>query len=294
MKIEEAIENYLRILHVERGLSSDTIADYRSDLALFCRTFPNKKDTSDLSEYDLTDFAIAQDDESRAAATVARRLSCLYRFYRYLAEEGLMEAPPDHPTRPKLPKRLPGTLSMEEVDDLLAEPDDTNESGARDKAMLETMYASGLRVSELVDLKLEDINVQARILTVRHGKGAKQRSVPISEFALDALLHYINNFRVQNPGKRSPYVFLNRRGTPVSRVYFFKQVKKYAVQAGIDYPVSPHTLRHCFATHLLEGGMELRVVQELLGHTHLSTTQIYTHVSSRRIASAYERYAKRR
>ena len=294
MNLQEAIDKYLRVLAVEKGLSEDTIASYKSDLALFCRTFPEKQDTTDLYTYDLTEFAMRQDEEARAASTVARRLSALYRFFRFLADEELMEAPPDHPSRPKLPKRLPTALSFDEVEALLDQPDASNESGARDKAMLETMYACGLRVSELVSLCLKDINVKARIIVIRHGKGAKQRSVPISEFALEYLLDYINNYRVHNAGHKGPCIFLNRQGDPISRVYFWKQIKKYALDAGIDKEVSPHTLRHCFATHLLEGGAELRVVQELLGHTHLSTTQIYTHVSSRRISEAYEAYAKRK
>ena len=294
MKLVDAIEKYLRVLAVEKGLSMTTIEDYRSDLYLFLATFPEKQDTEDCTSYDLTDFAISQDDQARAATTVARRLSCLYRFYRFLSDEGLMESPPDHPMRPKIPKRLPTTLSFDEVEALLDAPDLTKESGARDKAMLETMYACGLRVSELLDLQMQDVNVQARIVTIRRGKGAKQRSVPITSFALEYLVNYVKNFRKYNKGNKKQEVFLNLRGEPISRIYFFRQVKAYALEAGIDKPISPHTLRHCFATHLLEQGAELRVVSEMLGHTHLSTTQIYTHVSSRRIAEAYEAYAKRK
>ena len=169
MNLQEAIDKYLRVLAVEKGLSEDTIASYKSDLALFCRTFPEKQDTTDLYPYDLTEFAIRQDEEARAASTVARRLSALYRFFRFLADEELMEAPPDHPSRPKLPKRLPTALSFDEVEALLDRPDTSNESGARDKAMLETMYACGLRVSELVSLCLKDLNVKARIIVIRHG-----------------------------------------------------------------------------------------------------------------------------
>ena len=294
MNIQEAIDNYLKVLAVEKGLALTTIDDYASDLALFCSLFPDKKDTSDLTQYDLTDFAIAQDDENRAASTVARRLSCLYRFFAYLSQEGLMEAPPDHPVRPKVPKRLPTTLSFEEVEALLEQPNLESESGARDKAMLETMYACGLRVSELLALKLSDINVQNRILTVARGKGAKERKVPITSFALEYLTRYVQSFRKYNKGAKRSEVFLNLRGEPLSRVYFFQQIRRYALAAGIDKTISPHTLRHCFATHLLEGGAELRVVSEMLGHVHLSTTQIYTHVSTRRIAEAYDNYANRK
>lgn len=205
-----------------------------------------------------------------------------------------MESPPDHPFRPKVPKRLPLTLTFEEVEALLDQPKPTSFSGARDKAMLETMYATGLRVSELVGLRLNDVNFQEGIVLIRRGKGAKQRSVPISSFALEYLLLYVNEYRANSKGRKSPYLFLNKFGNPISRQYFFLQVRKYALAAGIDKTISPHTLRHCFASHLLENGAELRVVQEMLGHTHLSTTQIYTHVSSRRIAEAYSTYAKRK
>ena len=294
MKLVDAVEEYLKVLTVERGLSQTTIEDYRSDLYLFLATFPEKQDTSDLSPYDLNDFAVAQDEANRAPKTVARRLSSLYRFYRFLSDEGYMKELPDHPFRPKIPHRLPAVLTFEEVEALLEAPNTQTESGARDKAMLETMYACGLRVSELLALQIKDINAKARIITIAKGKGAKQRSVPITEFALEYLLLYIDHYRRYNKGKNKGSVFLNLRGEPLSRVYFFRQIKKYALEAGIDKPISPHTLRHCFATHLLEQGAELRVVSEMLGHAHLSTTQIYTHVSSRRIYEAYGNYAKRK
>lgn len=294
MIILDAIEAYLKLLRVERTLSQTTLDSYESDLHLFLSYFPEKQDTADLSEYDLSEFALRLDEDGRSAATVARRLSCLYRFFRYLSDEGLMDSPPDHPVRPKIPHRLPTTLSFEEVEALLDAPNLEKESGVRDKAMLETMYATGLRVSELLALRLRDINVEARIISIRHGKGAKQRSVPISAFALEYLLLYIKEFRKFNPGKSKSRIFLNLKGEPISRVYFFSQIRKYAAKVGIDKLVSPHTLRHCFATHLLEQGAELRVVSEMLGHAHLSTTQIYTHVSSRRILEAYDTYSYRK
>lgn len=294
MELSEAKERYFTYLRVEKGLSEKSIEAYESDLALFSAYFPEKLDTNDLETYDLTDFAEKQDQEARAATTVARRISSLYRFYRFLSEEGLMESPPDHPFRPKVPKRLPLTLTFEEVEALLDKPKPTSFSAARDKAMLETMYATGLRVSELVELRLNDVNFQEGIVLIRRGKGAKQRSVPISPFALEYLVLYVNEYRASSKGRKSPYLFLNKFGNPISRQYFFVQVRKYALAAGIDKTISPHTLRHCFASHLLENGAELRVVQEMLGHTHLSTTQIYTHVSSRRIAEAYSTYAKRK
>ncbi|MCQ2797771.1 MAG: tyrosine-type recombinase/integrase [Bacilli bacterium] len=166
-------------------------------------------------------------------------------------------------------------------------PDIQTDSGTRDRAMLEIMYATGLRVSELCELKMNEVNFQSKLITII-GKGNKQRSVPVSDFSLQYLGNYVHLVRRRNPGRDTKYVFLNREGNPISRQYFFKQVKKYAAMAGIDAEISPHTLRHCFATHLLERGAEIRAVQEMLGHTNLATTQIYTEVSTNRITSAYD------
>ena len=164
-------------------------------------------------------------------------------------------------------------------------------SGIRDKAMLELMYACGLRVSELLSLQKKNINLNKHIVTI-YGKGAKERKVPLGDFAEEYVVKYLNEARDKLHGKDSPYLFLNRSGEPISRVYFFKQIRKYAESVGIDKPISPHTLRHCFATHLLEGGAELRAVQEMLGHTNIATTQIYTHISTKRIISAYDLFMK--
>jgi integrase/recombinase XerD len=157
--------------------------------------------------------------------------------------------------------------------------------------MLETMYASGLRVSELLALEKGRINFKKAIITV-FGKGAKERKVPLGDFAIEYIQKYDKEVRKLNPGKDSKYLFLNRYGEPLSRQYFFKQIKKYALEAGIETPISPHTLRHCFATHLLENGAQLRAVQEMLGHANIATTQIYTHISTKRILSAYDLYMK--
>ena len=188
---------------------------------------------------------------------------------------------------PKKPSRLPTCLSIEEVEALLDAPDLKTDTGIRDKAMLELMYASGLRVSELINLEKKNLNLVKGIVTI-FGKGAKQRKVPVGEFAMEFVVKYINEVRGKYSKGGSKYLFLNRSGQPLSRVFFFKQVRKYAEMAGIDKTISPHTLRHSFATHLLEGGAQLRAVQEMLGHTNIATTQIYTHVSTKRILSAYD------
>jgi len=294
MEISDAIERYFQYLLVERGVSPDTVQDYKEDLGIFLKEFPEKKTTEDFLPSDPNDFMLKQGEAGMASTTIARRLSCIWGFYSFMAREGIIADLASKVERPKLAKRLPVILSVAQVDDLLQAPDLGKESGIRDRAMLETMYASGLRVSELCALKLSSINAENGIITVLHGKGNKQRSVLLGDFAKQYLFNYIQGPRAKNKGHKSPFVFLNLRGEPLSRTYFWRQVKKYSQQVGITVNVSPHTLRHCFATHLLENGAELRAVQEMLGHAHLSTTQIYTQVSSQRIMSAYDLYAKRK
>lgn len=254
--------------------------------------YPLKKDTSDLLGTDVLDFFRYQLSLGLSVSTCLRRLSSLKSFYLFLNKEGIIheEIPEMEPV--KRPNRLPTCLSIEQVEDLLNAPDLETPDGIRDKAMLETMYASGLRVSELLNLELARINLNAGIITI-HGKGAKERKVPLGDFAKDYILQYVNE--VRNPMKKKidkNYLFLNKYGKRLSRQYFFKAIKKYAIKAGITSNISPHTLRHCFATHLLENKADLRVVQELLGHTNIATTEIYTHISTKRILSAYDTYMK--
>jgi integrase/recombinase XerD len=293
VEIAEAEALFYQYLTVEKGVGKETLEDYKEDLKLFFQAFPNKKEVQDLEVKDITDFMLLGYQANHSSSTILRRLSSTRHFYAFLASEGYLEEDVPKIEGPELAKKLPVILSVEEVDSLLSEPDLTKDNGIRDRAMLETMYATGLRVSELVGLRLSSLSLQGHIITVI-GKGNKQRSVPISSFALGYLEKYLRGPRARNKGSSSPYVFLNRSGKPLSRQYFFVQVKKYAKQAGIETPISPHTLRHCFATHLLDNGASLRAVQEMLGHANISTTQIYTQVSSQRIMSAYDLYSKRK
>jgi integrase/recombinase XerD len=293
MEIAEAENLFFSYLTVEKGVGKETLIDYKEDLKLFFQAFPDKKEVSDLHVRDLHDFMIKQAEDNRSSSTILRRLSCTRHFYSFLASEGYLEEDVPKIEGPELSKKLPVVLSNEEVDALLAQPDLSKDSGFRDKAMLETMYATGLRVSELIALKIGDVSLVNHVITLI-GKGNKQRSVPLSDFAQDYLEKYLRGPRARNPGHATPYIFLNQRGKPLSRQYFFMQVKKYATQAGIEKTISPHTLRHCFATHLLENGASLRAVQEMLGHSNIATTQIYTQVSSARIMSAYDLYSKRK
>ena len=291
MEIVDAIDLFHQYVLVEKGLSKQTWISYLEDLQAFCDYVDNKKDTSDLLETDLYEFLKYELSLGKSVSTALRRLSSTRSFYVFLKKEGhYLGNIPDIET-PKKPKHLPNCLSEEEIDRLLEVPDMTSPSGIRDRAMLETMYASGLRVSELLNLKRGQVNLNKCIITV-FGKGAKERKVPIAEYATEYIKKYINEVRNKSEFKKSEYLFLNRSGEPLSRVYFFKQVRKYAELAGIDMIISPHTLRHSFATHLLNRGAQLRMVQGMLGHTNIATTQIYTHVSSEKLKSDYDKIMK--
>jgi integrase/recombinase XerD len=293
MEIAEAETLFFNSLLVEKGISATTKANYEEDLKLFFAAFPEKKEVEDLQVNDLRDYMSKEAEKGLASSTILRRLSSTRHFYAFLASEGYLEEDVGKIEGPQLARKLPVVLSEEDVDRLLEAPDLSKDSGMRDKAMLETMYATGLRVSELIGLKLANVSLVNHVVTVI-GKGNKQRSVPLSSFAQDYLEKYIDGPRARNKGRNSVYVFLNHQGGSISRQYFFMQVKKYAAEAGVSSSISPHTLRHCFATHLLENGASLRAVQEMLGHANISTTQIYTEVSSKRIMSAYDLYSRRK
>ena len=229
----------------------------------------------------------------RKPSTTLRRAASIKHFYLFLKKDGYYNDEIPEIEGPKKEKILPTYLSVEEVERLLDAPNMKSPSGIRDKAMLELMYASGLRVSELLELEKANINLKKGIVIV-FGKGAKERKVPMGDFALEYVVKYINQVRGKFHGADSKYLFLNKKGKPLSRVYFFKQIRKYASEVGIEKEISPHTLRHCFATHLLEGGAQLRTVQEMLGHANIATTQIYTHVSKDRIISAYDLFINKK
>ena len=294
MEINESLEFFIKYLRTERGVSEITVKNYREDFKIFLENFPDVKDTAELDGNMLQEFVINQDELARSSSTILRRFSFLKNYFSFLQDENLFEGELPQVDKPKSSKRLPFVLSNEEVDELLDAPDITKDNGMRDKAMLELMYATGLRVSELLSLQFKNVNMQNSMIKV-YGKGNKERNVPISDFAMEYLRKYIDGPRKRNIGaKKTQLIFLNRDGKEISRTYFYMQIKRYAEQKGIDNSVSPHTLRHCFATHLLENGASLRAVQEMLGHANVATTQIYTEVSSKRIMSAYDLYASRK
>ena len=292
MTLNEASELYFQYLRVEKGVSNETIHNYAYDLRLFFDAL-HKNCTTDLKSGDIQEFIRIQTQNMLSIPTILRRISSIKNLYLFLEKERIISFQIDYLEKPKGAKKLPVCISIEEVESLLNQPDLTKGEGQRDKAMLEVLYSSGLRISELLSLKMNQINFERGMVKII-GKGNKERIVPIGEYALEYLRKYINDGRRKNMGRNSDYLFLNRYGEPISRVYFFLQVKKYAKQAGIEVEISPHTLRHCFATHMLENGAELRAVQEMLGHANIATTQIYTNISSKRILSAYDLYSKRK
>ena len=294
MEVTDAVQQFQQYLIAEKGLSKQTVASYSTDLKFFFSYFYVKKyieeyTGDEIPEYLSHDMATA----SGPVSTVIRHLSSIRQFFLFAKKEGYFLGEIPDIEMPKKPMKLPNCLSVEEVEDLLNAPDIEKPEGLRDRAMLETMYASGLRVSELLSLEKRHVHLKKAIVVV-FGKGSKERKVPLGDFAIEYIQKYIDEVRSKNIGRDSKYLFLNRYGKPLSRQYFFKQIKKYALEAGIDKSISPHTLRHCFATHLLENGAQLRAVQEMLGHSNIATTQIYTHISTKRILSAYDLYMKRK
>ncbi len=293
MLIQDGIMDFIDYLYIEKGLSKNTIEAYREDLELFLRSCPEITDISEISEDHIRKFIRNQTAHGLEAKSVIRRISTIKNFLLYLQREGKYNHPIPKIAHPKKPIHLPIYLTEKEVEDLLMAPDMTKKEGIRDRAMLEVMYASGLRVSELLNLTKGNVNMSKGILTII-GKGSKERRVPIGDFALEYLDKYMTEVRDKIKKLSTNVIFLNKFNEPISRQYFHRIIKKYAAQVGITKDISPHTLRHSFATHLLEHGAQLRVVQEMLGHADISTTQIYTTITQNRILAAYDMYTKRK
>jgi integrase/recombinase XerD len=287
---QEALQAFLDTLAVERGVSANTLAAYRRDLTHHLR-FLQESGIARLrsaEELHLILYLGTLRRSKLAPATVMRRLSALRAFYRHLVREEALTADPtaNLPTT-QLLRHLPSVLSISEVEQLLAQPDCDTPRGLRDRAMLELLYATGLRVSELVGLRRGDLNLDLGLVRCV-GKGDKERIVPVGEPALRAVRAYL-----ASRGDAAPGLFLGNKGQRLSRVSFWRITCRYARRAGIRSTVSPHTLRHSFATHLLDGGADLRTIQELLGHDSIATTQIYTHVSVDRLREVYRAYHPR-
>jgi integrase/recombinase XerD len=292
--IERPTLDFLAYLELERGLSRNTLEAYRSDLLQFGE-FLDRRGLSALASThgDIAAFLaeLAVGSEARlpvGPATLARKVACLRSFYRHLRREGAIEHDPTAELRgPPKTQRLPRVLSREEVARLLSQPVGDDPRTLRDRALLEVMYACGLRASEAIGLELPDVDLEEALLCAR-GKGSKERIVPIGRQAVAAVRDYARNGRPLLLAERSGLrLFLNRRGGGLTRQGLYKIVQGHALHAGLEQKMSPHTLRHTFATHLLAGGCDLRSLQEMLGHADLATTQVYTHLSADRLKDAY-------
>jgi integrase/recombinase XerD len=286
------IERFLDALWLEQGLSENTLAAYRSDLNKFA-LFLGQTNLLDVDEIKVRDYLKQRREQSLSARSTARAQSALKRFYVYfISIKELTSSPLAHIDQPKLGQTLPKTLSEEEVEALLNAPNLEDPIGLRDKAMLELIYATGLRVSELVGLRLEQINLRQAVVFVK-GKGNKERLVPMGEIALEYIDIYLKQGRQQLIKHSTDFVFPSKRGIGMTRQTFWHRIKHYAKVANIHCELSPHTLRHAFATHLINHGADLRVVQMMLGHSDLSTTQIYTHVAKERLKSIHQAHHPR-
>jgi integrase/recombinase XerD len=290
------IERFLDALWVERGLSENTLTAYRNDLQQINNWLSQKKSCELLSvnRNDLLDYLAERSEQQRSPRSTARLLSSLRRFYTWCRRESMID---EDPTRllsaPKLGRPLPETLSEKDVEQLLAAPDTKTDIGIRDRAMLELLYATGLRVSELVNLTETQINLRQGVLRVT-GKGQKERLVPMGEEAIEWVNRYTREARPQlSHGAIVDTLFLTNRRQGMTRQAFWYLIKRYAQQAGIKSKLSPHTLRHAFATHLLNHGADLRAVQMLLGHSNISTTQIYTHIARARLQALHAQHHPR-
>ncbi|EMF0074034.1 site-specific tyrosine recombinase XerD [Enterococcus hirae] len=294
--MNEEINDYLHYLTIERGLSLNTRKSYERDLLQYLHYLEDEQINSwqDVDRYVVINYLEKMHDEKKAPATVTRMITSLRRFHQFLRQERLTDHDPmQHIDTPKKVQKLPSTLSLTEVERLIETPDTTKNLGIRDRAILEVMYATGMRVSELVGLKLSDLHLSLGLVQTL-GKGDKERIIPLGDYAIQWLERYLDEARpllVANPSET--HVFVNHHGTGLSRQGIWKNLKQLVREAGINKEVTPHTLRHSFATHLLENGADLRTVQELLGHADISTTQIYTHITKKRMTDVYKQHFPR-
>ncbi|CAM3240391.1 site-specific tyrosine recombinase XerD [Vagococcus fessus] len=294
---EDDLRDYIHYLKVERGLSENTIVSYERDLKRYMLFLDNQAIASwdDLDRYVILTFLRELTDEKKSAASITRMISSLRKFHQFLKQERYSDVDPmQHIETPKKAQKLPKSLSQDEIVRLLEAPDTTDKFGIRDRAILEVMYATGLRVSELIGLKMSDLHLSLGLIQTI-GKGDKERIIPLGDIAIQWIEIYLERSRpkLSRPGQNDPHLFLNHHGKGFSRQGIWKNLVKHVKTAGIDKEVTPHTLRHSFATHLLENGADLRIVQELLGHSDISTTQIYTHISKQRLADVYNDYFPR-
>ena len=290
------VDSYLHYLVVEKGLSRNTIESYGRDLRVFLDFVEGRgiRSFREVTRGDVLAFLKELQGRGLSVRSVSRALISLRGLFRFLLLEGhLEEDPVEEMEVPRPPRSLPHVLSLQEVERILEAPDPGTPLGVRDRAMLELLYATGMRVSELAGLAPEGVDIQVGFVRVK-GKGDKERVIPIGEVARERLDIYLREGRPRLlKGRESPYLFVNRQGRGLSRQGIWKLIKRYALQAGVLTPITPHTLRHSFATHLLERGADLRFVQVMLGHADIATTQIYTHLNQEYLRKIYQQYHPR-
>lgn len=283
--MNENLENYRNYLKYERAYSDNTVGAYMNDLNKyeeFLKKDILKSDTEDLEKY-------LKHIKNLESTTVAHKITSIKLYFNYNIKRGIVSVnPADKVSRPKLTKHLPEYLTEEEVGKLL-DVEVKSPYDYRNKTILELLYSSGIRISELVNIKTPNYDSEECLIRIM-GKGSKERIVPLGDYAVNIMNDYMNNYRPLINKKHTDYVFINNRGDKISRQFIFKVIKKEALKKGIKKDISPHTLRHTFATHLLKNGADLRIIQELLGHENISTTQIYTHVTNNKLKSDYETY----
>lgn len=295
--MKEEITDYLHYVTIERGLAENTRSNYQRDLERYLTFLTKQKITTwqAVERVTVLDFLQELKNEQKSSATIARMITSLRQFHQFLRQERFTDHNPmQHIEMPKKAQRLPDTLSLNEVERLIETPNTNEILGIRDRAILEVLYATGLRVSELISLELKDLHLSMGLLQTI-GKGDKERIVPLGDLAIQWLECYLDEARpllvAKQPGET--HLFVNQRGKGLTRQGIWKNLKALVQAAGIHKNVTPHTLRHSFATHLLENGADLRTVQELLGHADISTTQIYTHITKKRMTDVYKQYFPR-
>jgi len=289
----ELIDQFIDYYWLSTGASKNTLAAYRSDLKIFNKWLAGKSFISVNSKH-IQDYFSDRQKNNISSSSQARILTCLHSFYQYLlANQLIKKDPTEQLSHPKLEKKLPVFLNIQEVEKLLEAPSSSSLFGQRDRAMLELLYSCGLRVSELINLSYHNINLKEEFIRI-HGKGNKERVLPMGEIAIDYLMKYETNARpVLLKNGQSDSYFLSNRGSAMSRQNFFYIIKAYANQVGIDKPLSPHSLRHAFATHLVQKGADLRSVQLMLGHSDISSTQLYTHIQNAQLKAQHAKHHPR-
>ncbi|MEB7452410.1 site-specific tyrosine recombinase XerD [Lysinibacillus sp. VIII_CA] len=297
-EFQYAVEDYIHFIQVERQLSVNTLASYRRDLESYVNFLQNAEGMANFNHIERTTILRHLEQlrvQGKTSRTIARHISSIRSFHQFLLREKRAESDPTvHLEMPTIEQKLPKILSIEEIEALLTAPNRSKPQGIRDLAMLELLYGSGMRISELIALDLADIHLTMGFVRV-FGKGGKERIIPLGKSALSAISTYLNNARGQLQGKypKTDAFFINQRGKRLTRQGCWKLMKEHALKAGIQHELTPHTLRHSFATHLVENGADLRAVQEMLGHADISTTQIYTHISKTRLSEVYKQFHPR-